>query len=406
VMSIEQIVLSIVVNAVGLGCVLVMRSAPPRLVLWVCLTTMAAVFVPWEALGTWVANLVPLPQYALTPGLLSLASEVDPSAGGRLDTSDLLLGVWLGVGITWIALALFQSVGTTMKWRSNATAAALLAQHANPCFALRVPIHRIPDSSVIATTGLFRPEIWIGDRVSDDAQIMTAINHELCHVSAGDQYTLFLIVVLERLLWWNPLIWLLGRHARRHMEYACDARCRTLMDVQSYRRSLAELFLADRAPHTALAIAPARSEVVNRLERLQITTAWSIKHAIGLAAGVAVIAVASGSLSIRAAESSDAKKAEVMRRAEAQMRPYVESGEITQTQMDARLGELEMHLSDDDRTDEDASAERLQTHEEKVAYYRRVEAEMNEVLNAGQITPAGMQERLIMLRQRLFEGSR
>ena len=401
-MSIEQVVLSIVVNAVGLGCVLTMRSAPPRLLVLVCLLAMLAIVMPWQVLGGWVVSLGPLPQYTMATSISPLSNGIDEAAIGTVGVFDALLGVWLGVGILWTALTITRSVRVTNGWRVRATAADSLVEHPNACFVRRIPIHRIPDSMVVATTGLLRPEIWIGDRVVEDAQLVTAINHELCHVKAGDQYTLFLIVVLERLLWWNPLIWLLGRHARRHMEYACDARCATLMDAQSYRRCLAQLFLADRAPTMALGVAPTRSDVVNRMEKLEMATGLSFQHAIGLAAGVALIAIVSGSLSVRAAETSDARKAETMLRAEAQMRPYVESGEITQAQMDARLVELEKHLYDDERTNADASAERLHADEEKIAYYRRVEAEMNEALNGGEITAADKQERLIMLRQRLF----
>jgi hypothetical protein len=137
-----------------------------------------------------------------------------------------------------------------------------------------------------------------------------------------------------------------------------------------------------------------------------MTSALSIKHLMGSAAAVAMIAVASGSVAVRADDPDDVDKAETMRHAEAHMRVQVEAGGITQAQMDERMRELREYLYADE--EEEAGADAIaedppQTDEEKIAYYRRAEAEMTQAVNAGEITRADMQERLIGLRQRLFE---
>jgi hypothetical protein len=167
----------------------------------------------------------------------------------------------------------------------------------------RAKVRRLPGTCLVFSTGLFCPEIWVGEFVRKDSQVQAALNHELCHIASNDQLILFLIVVVERLLWWNPLIWLLGQQARRQMEYACDARCQSLMGRMKYRKSLAELFLGHEPRKSALELPLGYgSDIITRMERIGMTYSLKKKHVFTIVVGGALIAAAS--INIAAAQDT------------------------------------------------------------------------------------------------------
>ena len=248
--------------------------------------------------GDSVARFAP----ATTIGLVghSVPTFAEGSAAVSSPFLPVMISLWLAVGFVWSGYTIGRSVLKRRRWRAVASCGKSLAAHANPTFSTqlnRVQIRRLPNTSLVFSTGVLHPEIWIGDRVRTESQVEAALNHELCHIAANDSLTLFLIVVLERLLWWNPLIWLLGRHARRQMEYACDSRCQGLIGRTKYRQSLAELFLAIQQQNAALEIPLGNaSDIVTRMEKIGMTHSFQSRHALALIVGGALVAAASSNL--------------------------------------------------------------------------------------------------------------
>ena len=298
-LSSPQLLFSLLINAVALTVVFSMPLAPPRVLLWICVAGMSAFFVPWSFIGTGVGAYVPLDVVRVVD-----VSSVPPVAVAHSSFSEVLwlglMALWLGVAAVWLVFSFTRSMRARRFWRLSAESANELAQQADSEFAAplaRTSIHRLPDSSSVFATGYFRPEVWIGSKVISPAQIRTALNHELSHIAANDQLTLLLIVVLERLLWWNPLIWWLGKQARRQMEYACDARCKSLMGAKTYRESLAELFLQQRPRQVALQVPlGSHSDIINRLEKIGMTYVLKPQHIVSLALGSALITLGSTAL--------------------------------------------------------------------------------------------------------------
>ena len=297
----EQILLSVVVNAAALITVLFLKSAPPRMVLYVCLVGMLAIFIPWSSIGKEVESYVPAEAII---SKLSIAAGIPSTTTIPLQTTDWVsasaITLWLVIGLTWLAISILRSVHTKRVWRANALCGSALEKYANPAFIKvlrRTRIYRIANSSLVFATGLSRPEIWIGDDISSIPQIKTALNHELAHIAANDQLTLFLIVALERLLWWNPLIWLLGREARQQMEYACDSRCQSLIGTTLYRNSLAELFLVQQPRIISLELTLGnKSDIINRLEKIGMKHSTKANHILTLILAGSLTAIASASL--------------------------------------------------------------------------------------------------------------
>ena len=304
--TLEHVFLSVFANAIGLCIVLMMKTAPHRLVVYVCVTSMVAIFIPWAALGGWVEGFIPIDQISV--GQFATAQDIYLGEGKTAlliresqSASTSIAVVFLTVGLLWVIATVRRSILVTKKWRESAIEDEAIANFGHASFTgklHRAHIRRLPNSSLIATTGLWQTEIWIGDRVTKKTHIETALNHELCHVASHDQYLLLLIVLIERVLWWNPLIWFLGRHARQSMEYACDFRCKTLIGDFRYRQSLAELFLVDHTfpdhnSQMTLGISFGHiSDVVNRMENLQMNLKLKLRHLIVLGSASVLLTAA------------------------------------------------------------------------------------------------------------------
>lgn len=83
------------------------------------------------------------------------------------------------------------------------------------------------------------------------------------------------------------------------MEFSCDARCTSLLGQDEYRQSLAELFLVNQTPTSALEIPfGTGSDVVQRMERLKMNPRLEFKHLGILAfAGILLVAIAANAAS-------------------------------------------------------------------------------------------------------------
>ena len=292
----EQAALSVFVNAAAIIAVLGLRSAPPRIVLYVCLAGMSAIFVPWSYIAAGVEDYLP---HSVMIEVSSPSVAAMPLPVGHSLINAMMVGLWLVIGVAWLAMSIFRSEYTKKIWRAKALCGNTLAKYANPAFSKvlsRTRIYHMQNSSSVFSAGWWRPEIWIGADISSEAQIEAALNHELAHIAANDQLALFLIVALERLLWWNPLIWLLGRQARQQMEYACDSRCKSLLGATIYRQSLAELFLVQQPPATSLELTLGNnSDIINRLEKIEMTHSIKPKHIFTLLLIGSLTAIASAS---------------------------------------------------------------------------------------------------------------
>jgi beta-lactamase regulating signal transducer with metallopeptidase domain len=299
----DHLVFSVAANLATLVGVLLLRSASPRLVLNVCLAGMLMVAVPWAPIGERIAATGAHPAgVALSMAVLRDAAPAAGAGGVSVGGSwpAALVAVWLAVSACWLSCTFLAAARTRRRWRALAVPGEALRVHALEgvrALAERVDIHRVPGSRMAVATGMIRREIWIGDALTAERQIAVALNHELCHLQAGDQYVIHLVTVLERLLWWNPVTWILGGLARRHLEYACDRRCARCLGPHLYRGTLAEMVL-DRMPNHASATLTigSPSGVVDRMERLTMTCKTRIRHVIAIAGVGAGIVLGSGAL--------------------------------------------------------------------------------------------------------------
>jgi hypothetical protein len=149
-------------------------------------------------------------------------------------------------------------------------------------------IRLVAGYAAAATTGVFKPVVWLGDRIGDEQALRTALVHECCHAHARDQLWLTLIVLLRRVYWWNPAVAALARRASLLLEAACDRDCARRLGRRRYRKTLAELMLRAHERNEAR-LAPTLCSVgtnVRRLERLErrVRMDWRAYAAVVLCA--------------------------------------------------------------------------------------------------------------------------
>lgn len=60
--------------------------------------------------------------------------------------------------------------------------------------------------------------------------------HELCHFKSKDTYVDNILVVLQCVHWFNPLVWYLFKHARNDMEMACDERVLSILNEKEHNK--------------------------------------------------------------------------------------------------------------------------------------------------------------------------
>jgi hypothetical protein len=152
-------------------------------------------------------------------------------------------------------------------WRYRSRPAGELRARLPPELAgIAADIRLVAGSTVAAASGLLRPTVWLGDRLTEP-QLNLALVHELTHVRARDPVWLVLIAAVRRAYWWNPLVAHLARQAVLMLESACDRRCASQLGLDDYRARLASLLLssAGRAPRL---VATAGNFDVQRLRLL------------------------------------------------------------------------------------------------------------------------------------------
>lgn len=287
-------------QALALGIVYGLRGFPPRLSMWVCVCAICAFVLPWTQIGTGLGGLPLHNASTVFSAELFRDLRIDhmrTTADGQ-GLEELGIGLWLSIAAAWTAWTFLRAGMTLNRWRSTSSHAdiptgivhqRLLATYAS------VELRRVQNSRVAMTSGLRRPTLWIGDDIDCADHLKTALNHELSHVNAGDQYLVVFLTLLERALWWNPLVWLLAAEARRQIEYACDQRCKHLLGEREYTYALAQLSLIKAgvpALPGALALQP-RNGVITRMKKLSQNPVTRPTHLLTLAAFVGISAFAS-----------------------------------------------------------------------------------------------------------------
>jgi hypothetical protein len=143
------------------------------------------------------------------------------------------------------------------------------------------------------SSGLLRPRIWVhGDLVGSN-QLPTRLRHELTHIRQHDNWYLLLITLVEKLLWWNPLVWYLGRSTRELQELSCDEQCQR--SISDYPVRLAQLMLDSARAGSTPAVMTLSANIfskpnpnIKRIKLLERSYTMKTRHLVSAAASVVI----------------------------------------------------------------------------------------------------------------------
>jgi bla regulator protein BlaR1 len=136
-----------------------------------------------------------------------------PPAGSPI--SSVLLGTWL-CGFLGIASAWW------VRWRR-----IRVTVRAGSSISLGLPIRAMSSPALIepGVFGIFRPVLLLPEGIVDRltaAQLKGVIAHELCHIRYRDNLVAALQMSIEKVFWFHPLVWWIGRRMVEERERACD----------------------------------------------------------------------------------------------------------------------------------------------------------------------------------------
>ena len=249
------------------ACCLVLfllRDAPARARLYVCLLGLIAWLVPWSkvalpSLPTEMAiQSVVAPEFEWAmPKLPSINLEQ------KITNEPLFAGLpeywWLfaigAVGILLFLRDVTAYLNMRRHWLANSKVRNELWQDAG--FDQEYcDIRYLSGTGPGMATGLFKPTIWLDEQ--HKGAFKTILLHELTHIQQKDPVLLWALTIIQRLLWWNPIAYLAVTYAREHIELSCDERCKSQLPDDEYRISLIEILIKNHkqspASHAVLGL--------------------------------------------------------------------------------------------------------------------------------------------------------
>lgn len=193
-------------------------------------------------------SAAPLPDAAPSP---VPREPTEPLAGGTVAAAAGGVPIW---AVLWLAGATVAALYFVIAYRlhrrafrsavlvENDFTRAWLARH-----KLRRAVTILQSERVFTplTYGVLRPVLVLpaGLDWTDTAALTCAFTHEWTHIRRFDALRRFLLVAALCLHWFNPLVWVLYRQARRDMELVCDEAAVRRLGVDN-RRAYALALLA------------------------------------------------------------------------------------------------------------------------------------------------------------------
>jgi beta-lactamase regulating signal transducer with metallopeptidase domain len=157
----------------------------------------------------------------------------------ELNPEFVALSVW-GTGAAIVLLSFFL---TSIRFRKYSSITPCDDSRINGIIAeecknknVRCSAFWVSRSCTFALYGLFRPRILISRDMAHctDAQLRFAIQHEIAHIKRKDILFLRLLMLVQAIHWFNPLIWLMGKYVREDIELCADADA--IRDIPVYTR--------------------------------------------------------------------------------------------------------------------------------------------------------------------------
>ena len=233
--------------------ILLLGAAPARLRFYICLMLLVTWLTPWQLLQLEAAsNTFTLPlnilsefnwvNSAIVPQDTPVIAQLTEQSSTAWLTFDGLWQAAFIIGLLLFFKDLMSYLKLHKRWIKDSTLDNQTWKTAQIDQA-NCDIRRIKSHSPGMATDLTKPIIWLDSEQHDIDKIRTIVLHELTHIRQHDPYWLWAINLVQRLFWWNPLIWFTAHYARQQIELSCDEQCKKHLPEGSYQLQLIELTL-------------------------------------------------------------------------------------------------------------------------------------------------------------------
>lgn len=287
-------------------------------VLWLALAVWLLLPVDWSLPEPAVTIMVPeVPQVwtapvepVAAPAVTGTPETVSEPARMTMPTlSQILTGTWLAGAL---GLLLWHGTGYLLarrrlragSWEEPEDQVLMAAlwkgEHGQP------EVLRTADRLAPLSLGLFRPLVFLPAGLGEEETAMV-LDHELTHVRRRDLWYKLLLLLVNAVHWFNPLVWWMCRQAGRNLEYCCDDAVVAGRDA-GFRYDYGQVLLRYAAHGAGLPLYATRLssggwQMKGRLMNLFLKK----KTGVMLVAAALCAAVAVGSLvSVQSAQAGDA----------------------------------------------------------------------------------------------------
>ncbi len=159
----------------------------------------------------------------------------------------------------------------------------------------------IPTPAII---GVFRPRILLSPAISDLASkdISYILLHELAHYKRKDLLANYLLLVLQIIHWFNPVIWYCFKIIRQDMEVAADERVLALLEgdeTKEYGKALLAVLDSCNSPRLApklIGMVDDRKNIEKRIRMIRMTDFYKSKRRLVMATGTFCVVILGGVL--------------------------------------------------------------------------------------------------------------
>lgn len=263
-MLVQFLVPALAVSLTALLALRLGRNAPPTIKLMLASIGISAWFIPWPLLTLTLPSFTAagVAGWVVDAGIRLTAIEQDVATavasiapvGGLSATWALVL---FAPGLIWFSVELKNYRQTLDQWRKNSSNGRHLKRFLPESIREHsADIRVVSGSAAAVASGWFKPTVWVGARLVDEAELGVALTHEWTHIRRMDPLWLMVLGLATRLYWFNPFTYALRRHAILAIEARCDEECARLLGRQPYRNTLAHLILENQVRRRFVALMP------------------------------------------------------------------------------------------------------------------------------------------------------
>ena len=144
----------------------------------------------------------------------------------------ILMGVWIGVAVSWFAYQLLQQRAFMTRMKAMSHNVDLSVREEGQSAAALTGLKALPELRMSQenigplVTGVVRPMVilpanFLQDYTADQRQY--ALIHEFAHIKRRDLWAAFAALIFRAMNWFNPLVHYAAHKMRTDQEAACDA---------------------------------------------------------------------------------------------------------------------------------------------------------------------------------------